>query len=76
MYKRQISNKKDMQVRFKIRNRNNTMMIVRWRIVAYLIIKSIVGYNLGERLFSRKYSAILQQNYFVAFLRVDISLGF
>ena len=24
-----ISNKKDMQVRFKIRNRNNTMMIVR-----------------------------------------------
>ena len=65
-----------MQVRFKIQNRNNTMMIFRWRIVAYLIIKSIVGYNLGERLFSRKYSAILQRNYFVAFLRVDISLGF
>ena len=65
-----------MQVRFKIRNRNNTMMIVRWRIVAYLIITSFVGYNLGERLSSRKYSAILQQNYFVAFLRVDISLGF
>ena len=65
-----------MQVRFKIQNRNNTMMIFRWRIVAYLIIKSIVGYNLGERLFSRKYSEILQQNYFVAFLRVDISLGF
>ena len=65
-----------MQVRFKIRNRNNTMMIAQWRIVAYLIIKSIVGYNLGERLFSRKYIAILQQNYFVAFLRVDISLGF
>lgn len=65
-----------MQVRFKIRNRNNTMMIVRWRIVGYLIMTSIVGYNLGERLFSRKYIAILQQNYFVAFLRVDISLGF
>ena len=65
-----------MQVRFKIQNRNNTMMIFRWRIVAYLIIKSIVGYNLGERLFREIYSAILQQNYFVAFLRVDISLGF
>ena len=65
-----------MQVRFKIRNRNNTMMIVRWRIVAYLIITSIVGYNLGERLSSRIYSAILQKNFFVAFLRVDISLGF
>ena len=52
------------------------MMIFWWRLVAYLIIKSIVRYNLGERLFSRKYSPILQQNYFVAFLRVDISLGF